>query len=119
MTGVAEADTQDGGAVPTGGDAALDAGFAIALGPVAPPSPISMVMRDDTHVLYVADSTIPVIHVIDVSNPIAPRELEPLLATSLAQPTRVVQLRSGGLALSPPTRDYKRYLYAVDYPAAA
>ena len=117
--GVQQTESPDGGTAASAVDAGLDAGFAITLGPVAPPSPVSMVMRDDVHLLYVADSAIPVIHVIDVTQPSAPRELEPLLATSVAQPTRVVQLRSGGMALSPPTRDYKRYLYAIDYPGGS
>ncbi len=116
---VQEMESPDGGAVASGDDASLDAGFAITLGPVAASSPISMVLRDDVHLLYVADATLPVIHVIDVTQPNAPHELEPLLATSVAQPTRVVQLRSGGMALSPPTRDYKRYLYAIDDPGGS
>src|SRR5262249_44979371 len=66
--------------------------------------------------LYIADSSLPIIHVLDVHDPRAMVEVAPLLATSLAQPTRTVQV--GPIALSPPTRDYKRYLYAVDWPSA-
>ena len=113
--GVADAEAPDGGAAPAGEAGSADGGLSIALGPVGPPSPIAMVMRDDTHLLYVADSALPIIHVIDVTDPNAPRELEPLLATSVVDPTRVVSLRTGGLALSPPTRDYRRYLYAIDH----
>ena len=91
---------------------ALDAGFALARSPLSTPNPSSMVMRDDLHLLYVADLSLPLIHVIDLTNPSAPVEIEPLLATSVAQPARPVNV--GGLALSPPTRDYKRYLYAID-----
>ncbi len=118
--GAEEASTEDGGGEgSTGAEAgSLDGGFALSLGPVLPPSPVSMVMRDDSHLLYVADATIPIIHIIDVTDPTAPKELEPLLATSLSEPSRVVQLGSG-LALSPPTRDYKRYLYAIDYPGGS
>jgi hypothetical protein len=76
------------------------------------PHPTSKVLRDDVPVLYVADDALPVIHVIDLSDPTAPQELPPLLATSLGEPTRRVSVR--GLAVSPPTRDYKRYLYAID-----
>ena len=93
-----------------------DGGFALSLAPLSSPRPASMVMRDDLHLLYVADSSIPVVHVIDVSDPTAPRELAPLVATSLATPGRQVQV--GTIALSPPTRDYKRYLYAVDQPGS-
>ena len=39
-------------------------------------------------------------------------EQEPFLATSMATPTRVVGTTE--LAVSPPTHDYKRYLYALD-----
>jgi hypothetical protein len=62
--------------------------------------------------LYVADTELPLIHVVDLSNPSAPVELSPLLATSLANPAQVVTV--GQIAVSPTTRDYKRFLYAVD-----
>ncbi len=101
----------------TAGDGSADAAIALTLGPLSTPTPVSMVLRDDKHLLYVADSSIPVIHVIDVTNPSAPKEIAPLLATSLATPTRQVNL--GGLALSPVTRDYKRYLYAIDQPGGS
>jgi hypothetical protein len=93
---------------PDGGDA----GFALSLGPQDLPHPSSMALRDDVPVLYVADDALPVIHVIDLSDPRTPLELPPLLATSLDAPTRRVSVR--GLAVSPPTRDYRRYLYAID-----
>lgn len=67
--------------------------------------------RDD-QILYVADADQPLVHVVDLSTPGAPRELPPLVATSIANPTRAVSIRE--LAVSPPTRDFKRYLYAVD-----
>jgi hypothetical protein len=63
-------------------------------------------------ILYVADTQLPVIHVIDVSNPSAPVELAPLLATSLASPGRAITV--GKIAVSPPTREFKRFLYAID-----
>jgi hypothetical protein len=94
-----------------------DAGVGLASLPLPPPSPMAMVMRDDNHLLYVSDSALPVIHVIDLTDPNSPQELAPLLATSLAQPTRQVQL--GGIALSPATREYKRYLYAIDNPGGS
>jgi hypothetical protein len=92
--------------------ASPDASFALALAPFSLPNPSSMVMRDDQHLLYVADLSLPMIHVIDLRDPSHPREIEPLLATSVAEPTRPVKV--GGLALSPPTSEYKRYLYAID-----
>jgi hypothetical protein len=95
---------------PTG---AGDAGpTPLAVGALGQPEPNAMVMRSDVPLLYVSDSALPLIHVIDVSDPTAPKEREPLLATSVNQPTRLVAV--GALAVSPPTHDYKRYLYAVD-----
>jgi hypothetical protein len=62
--------------------------------------------------LYVADNSLPIIHEIDVSDPSAPVELAPLLATSVVNPQEVVSV--GQIAVSPTTRDYKRFLYAID-----
>ncbi|HEY6463644.1 MAG TPA: hypothetical protein VIY73_25925, partial [Polyangiaceae bacterium] len=81
-------------------------------GTLDPPNPKAMAMRDDVPLLYVSDQSVPVIHVIDVSDPTNPREQAPLLATSIVEPRRRVVL--GAIAISPPTHDYKRYLYAVD-----
>jgi hypothetical protein len=76
------------------------------------PFPTHAVVRDDAPIVYVGDSEVPVIHVLDVSNPARPVELAPLLATSVAEPTRRVAV--GDIAISPVTRQYQRYLYAVD-----
>jgi hypothetical protein len=55
----------------------------------------------------------PFIHVLDTAQtPGALVELAPLVATSIVDPTRVVTTTE--LAVSPVTRDYTRYLYAVD-----
>ncbi len=69
--------------------------------------------------LYVADGTLPLIHVIDLTNPKSPAEIAPLVVTSAAQPTRPLSI--SGLAISPPTSvldpetsRYRRYLYAID-----
>ena len=100
-----------------GGAGAGDAGDAgttvpLAVGALNQPHPTAMVMRSDVPVLYVADSALPVIHVIDVSDPTSPKEQAPLLATSVNNPTRLIAV--GAMAISPPTHDYRRYLYAVD-----
>ncbi|MFO0680021.1 MAG: hypothetical protein U0169_26100 [Polyangiaceae bacterium] len=63
-------------------------------------------------VLYVGDVTLPLVHVVDLSKPTTPQELAPLVATSANEPERVVTV--GDIAVSPPTRDYRRFLYAVD-----
>jgi hypothetical protein len=91
---------------PEAGPIPLPIGFG------ALPSPAFAVMRDDLPVLYVGDAQLPVIHVFDVSDPTQPVERAPLLATSVGQPTRVVSV--GALAISPVTRNYQRFLYAVD-----
>lgn len=83
---------------------------ALPLGGLDAPRLVA-VARDET-TLYVADGALPLIHVLDMSVPNAPRELPPLVATSIVQPSRTVGIRS--LAISPPTRDFKRYLYAVE-----
>lgn len=76
------------------------------------PSPTAMVVRDDAPIVYVADNGVPLIHVIDLSNPSDPVEVGQMLATSAANPSRQVPV--GSLALSPPTSDLHRYLYAID-----
>ena len=119
------APTPDAGAADGGVDAAAppadagaceplgpkDAGaLQLDVGPLDPPRIVSMTRDDQT--LYLADEGVPLIHVIDMSTPSAPRELRPLIATSVSDPTRPVRVKD--LAISPPTRDYKRFLYAVD-----
>ena len=76
------------------------------------PHPAGTAMRSDVPILYVADQNVPVIHVIDLRDPTNPLEMPPLLATSVADPMRMI--RVGDIAVSPATRDYKTYLYAVD-----
>lgn len=80
------------------------------LGPLDPPQPVAIARDDQT--LFVADDGVPLIHVIDLSVPGSPRELAPFVMSSVVEPSRVVSIRS--IAVSPPTREYKRYLYAVD-----
>jgi len=103
------AQPDSGTCVPLGSQ---DAGgpIPLELGPLDPPHLVSIV-RDD-QMIYVADESVPLIHVLDMSVSGSPRELAPLLATSLLDPARVVKVTE--LALSPPTREYKRFLYAVD-----
>lgn len=101
-------DTEAGACEPVKPD---DAGAVpLDLGPLDPPRLVSIVRDEQT--LYVADEAVPFIHVLDLSTSGQPRELPPLLATSLADPSRAVMVRE--IAISPPTRDYKRFLYAVD-----
>ncbi len=62
--------------------------------------------------LYVADRTLPVVHVLDVADPCDARELPPLLPYSSLAPDRVVT--PSRVAVSPVTPAGKQYLYAVD-----
>lgn len=114
----------DPGAFPPGQSAAEPLPFsASCLASPAPPAPVVQYaeplgkatptgfVRDGTR-LYVGDAALPLIHVIDLSNPSAPRELPPLLTSSLSEPSRLVTVKD--LAISPETRDYKRFLYAID-----
>lgn len=117
-----------GGSAPAGGDAGADAGEPAAeacepdagpappveheldLGPLEAPRPLAIAR--DYQTVYVADDGVPLIHVLDLSRPGEPRELEPFVVTSLVEPARVVSV--GALAISPPTHEYRRFLYAVD-----
>jgi hypothetical protein len=98
----------DGGACESAPPAAVDE--ALDLGPLDPPQLVA-VARDD-QILFVADEGVPLIHVVDLSTPGQPRELPPFVATSVVDPSRVVSIRD--LAVSPATREFKRFLYAVD-----
>jgi hypothetical protein len=80
--------------------------------PFATPAPAYGAMRDDAPIYYVGDARLPLIHVFDFTNPVNPVELAPLLATSVVQTKRAITV--GQIAISPPTRDYQRFLYAVD-----
>ncbi len=121
---------EEGVPIDAGGDAEPgDASAPVDAGPVCEPvsrpdagdvpldlvgleSPHLVAVARDDRTLYVADEGVPLVHVVDLSVPGAPRELPPLVATSLADPSRVVSIKD--LAISPATRDYRRYLYAVD-----
>lgn len=74
------------------------------------PRPSGMALADNT--LYVGDSSAPVIHRIDLSDPCAPTELGPLVTRSDEDPSRIVT--TSKIRISPKTLDLKRYLYAID-----
>jgi len=74
------------------------------------PHPLGIVT--DGRFVFVSDLGMPLVHVVDASQAGKLREVAPLVATSLVDPSRIVT--TSELALSPTTRDYKRYLYAVD-----
>ncbi len=93
-----------------GGDAGVDAAsFPVKKVPGAIAHGRGMAF--DGRVLYVGDDALPIVHVIDTANGKL-TELDPYLATSLANPGRVVTTTE--VAVSPTTHDFKRYLYALD-----
>lgn len=92
-------------------DGGADGGALPVRVPAGAFSHASFAIADGT-MLYVADDGLPLVHVVDLSTPGKPVELAPYVATSLVQPDARVTV--GALALSPPARDYRRYLYAVD-----
>lgn len=102
--------TVDGGACEPDAGSGEAPEVPLELGPLDSPQPVAVARDDQT--LYVADDALPLIHVIDLSTPGAPRELPPFVVSSVVAPSRAVSVRE--LAISPPTREYKRYLYAVD-----
>ena len=105
----AAANSADAGTcVPLGSQ---DAGsIPLSLGPIDSPRLVSLVRTDQ--LLYIADEGAPLIHVVDISTPSAPKEMPPLLATSVADPKRIVKVKD--IALSPPTRDFKKFIYGID-----
>ncbi|HEY2515108.1 MAG TPA: hypothetical protein VGI39_29785 [Polyangiaceae bacterium] len=115
--GVPYADGGQGIDLPVGSQA-LSCASADAGSPVSIPAPqaragATALDTSGLHpTLYVADVTQPIIHVIDLSDPTQPVELAPLQTTNIAQPARAVTL--GPIAVSPPTSQYQRFLYAVD-----
>ncbi len=104
-------DTTDAGSAATDPDAGSvtpDAG-AGALLPARAPR-LGRSAQDGT-LLYVADLDNPIIHVFDLSvSP--PVELPALEVISSADPSGTVSVRE--IAISPPTRAFKRFLYAVE-----
>jgi len=75
------------------------------------PTPAGMAVSGST--LYVADSSLPVVHVVDVADPCAPVEGQPLLPQSYQSPSRVVT--TSRVAVSPLTPTGKQFLYAIDH----
>lgn len=75
------------------------------------PRPAGLAYAEDR--LYIADLSSPVVHVIDLPTPCAPKPLPSLFPTSLEDPKRVVTTTR--VAVTPElTTDLRRYLYAVD-----
>jgi hypothetical protein len=117
--GVADAGvdaTADGGG--TSLDGGVEAGASCSSpAPVAvpPPSlashPAAMALADDGRV-FVSDDRVPVVHVVDLSDPCSLAEREPLLPQSIVDPSRAVT--TGAIAVTPLLTDQRRFVYAVD-----
>ena len=73
-------------------------------------TPGGMANAGDT--LYLADRTAPVVHRIDVRDPCALKEQDPLLPTSFLTPQRTVT--TSRVAVSPLTPKGQQFVYAVD-----
>lgn len=99
----------DAGSDVDGGTSQSDAGEG---GPLLPPMPARFGRSaQDGTTLYVADLDNPIIHVFDLSvSP--PVELPPLEVVSSADPSGQSSVRD--IAVSPATRNYQRFLYAVE-----
>ena len=109
----------DGGGDDGGGAAGVDAAISLGsdasayTGPSANlPLPMTLVVRDDAPVAYVGDGALPLVHVIAFDGTANPSEATQYVATSVVNPSRTTTI--GAIALSPPTSDRRRYLYAVD-----
>ncbi len=69
-------------------------------------------MANAGDIVYLADRTAPVVHRIDVSDPCALKEQDPLLPTSFLTPQRTVTTTR--VAVSPLTPKGQQFVYAVD-----
>ena len=75
------------------------------------PRPIDFALGDDGR-LFVADSDVPKVHVLDVNDPCAVTDMPALRPLSFSDPT--AQITTRRLAVSPLTAQGKRFVYAVD-----
>ncbi|UQA56019.1 hypothetical protein [Polyangium aurulentum] len=83
------------------------------IGPVVGFSPRPAGIAHAADKLYVADLEAPVVHVLDMATPCEPAEREPLLPSSLLDPSRVVTTNQ--LTASPLlSKGLGRFLYVVD-----
>jgi len=95
----------------------LDATCSIANGyyfaPIREPRsvPAGIAFKDGR--LYVADKGVPIIHELNLADPCDPRELEPLVPTSIEDPGRAVL--TSDVAVSDLTSKRERFVYAVDH----
>jgi hypothetical protein len=112
----ASSDQVGGADAPGGsGDAAPDSMMCRRVQPVPPrsnkPHPHAMALADDGR-LFISDDSASLIHVVDVRDPCTATEKPPLWAYSAADPSRPVI--AGAIAVSPLTKDGKRFVYASD-----
>jgi hypothetical protein len=75
-------------------------------------TPLPGGLAQSGNTLYIADQAAPVVHVLDLSDPCAPRELPPLLPISFEAPGRLVTTTR--VAVSPTTTKGEQFVYAID-----
>jgi hypothetical protein len=112
----------DGGAPDADAGGAIDAALGDAVAPIGDAGdggttgdretdePRPGAATRDGEWLYVADNNLPIIHVVRLGDTLT--ELPPLEMTSVLDVTR--KPTASALAVSPPTRDFKKFLYAVE-----
>ena len=100
------------GTTASGQTCSLTAPANSLVGTLYAPRPARMTYDADTDRLFVADESAPVIHVLDARAPCELTETAPLLTMSADEPSRTVVSRF--VAVSPPTSQGKKYLYAND-----
>jgi hypothetical protein len=112
-SGISDAGTGSGTGAGTGSssDAGVGTGAVVSVGGI-PAAPHATALAAAGDILYIGDNGLPLIHVVDVSVPGAPRELAPLVASSITMPNQPVPIKD--LAVSPTTSLFQRFLYAVD-----
>lgn len=109
--GTTDAGTADAASDAGASDASSDASVADAGERVQGAARLTNIVRDG-HWLYISDDTLPIIHVLDMSQQGAPKEVAPLEVSSLLDPAKKPTVT--GLAVSPVTRDFRRFLYAIE-----
>lgn len=75
------------------------------------PTPAGFALAEDG-LLYVGDSTAPLVHTVDTKNPCALAEGTPLYPRSVTSASRIVT--TSRVAVSPLTPSAKRFVYAID-----
>lgn len=79
---------------------------------VSTPTDIASDLNANHGLMYVADRTAPIVHVVDTKDACNVRELEGLYPVSYTEPTEVIATRK--VAISPVVDSGARYVYAIE-----